>query len=89
MAALGIERAVLAGYDATGATSPSSSGSSTLRNVDGDASGIAPATDGSTYAAHFSGKHTHRVIPCAGHNLPQEAPQAFIDAVVEADGFSS
>jgi pimeloyl-ACP methyl ester carboxylesterase len=33
----------------------------------------------------FSGKRTHRIIKGAGHNLPQEAPQAFAEAVVEVD----
>lgn len=55
--------------------------------LDGGSDGVAPATDGTPYAAKFSGRHTHRVIPGVGHNLPQEAPQAFADAVVEVDGY--
>jgi hypothetical protein len=36
----------------------------------------------------FSGKYAHRIINGGvGHNLPQEAPQAFADAVVEVDGY--
>ena len=36
----------------------------------------------------FSGKYAHRIIKGGvGHNLPQEAPQAFADAVVQADGY--
>ena len=39
------------------------------------------------YAKKFSGKYVHRVIKGGiGHNLPQEAPQAFAEAVIEADG---
>ena len=55
--------------------------------LDGDSDGVAPATDGSAYAAKFSGKRTHRIIKRAGHNLPREAPQAFVHAVVEADSY--
>jgi pimeloyl-ACP methyl ester carboxylesterase len=51
--------------------------------LDGDADGVAPATDGSAYAAKFSDRRAHRVIPRAGHNLPQEEPEAFADAVME------
>ena len=37
-----------------------------------------------------SGKYTHRLIKGGiGHNLPQEAPQAFAEAVVDADGYAS
>jgi pimeloyl-ACP methyl ester carboxylesterase len=55
--------------------------------LDGDSDGVAPATDGASYAKKFSGKYTHRIIKGAGHNLPQEAPQAFADAIVEVDGY--
>ncbi len=57
--------------------------------LEGDANG-APHPEPGTYAAKFSGKYTHRTIPGGvGHNLPQEAPQAFTDAVIEVDGFAS
>jgi pimeloyl-ACP methyl ester carboxylesterase len=56
--------------------------------LEGDANG-APHPDASTYANKFSGKYAHRIIEGGvGHNLPQEAPQAFADAVVEVDGYS-
>ncbi|QEC80530.1 alpha/beta hydrolase [Mucilaginibacter ginsenosidivorax] len=55
--------------------------------LDGDSDGVAPATDGASYAKKFSGNHTHHIIKGAGHNLPQEAPQAFTDAIVEVDGY--
>ncbi|MBV8660000.1 MAG: alpha/beta hydrolase [Burkholderiales bacterium] len=50
--------------------------------IDGDANGVAPASDGSAYARKFTGRHEHRIALGAGHNLPQEAPQAFADAVI-------
>ncbi|QCX80838.1 haloalkane dehalogenase [Streptomyces sp. YIM 121038] len=52
--------------------------------LDGQADGAIPPTDGSGYAAHFSGPWNHHVVPAAGHNLPQERPGAFTDAVLEA-----
>lgn len=51
--------------------------------LDGQTDGVAPATDGKAQAARFSGPRQHRVVPGAGHNLPQEAPEAFADAVLE------
>jgi pimeloyl-ACP methyl ester carboxylesterase len=51
--------------------------------LDGEADGVAPATDGSASAARFTGRRVHRVIRRAGHNLPQEAPEAFVAAVME------
>jgi pimeloyl-ACP methyl ester carboxylesterase len=51
--------------------------------MEGDANG-APHPDASVYAKKFSGKYEHRVITGGvGHNLPQEAPQAFAEAVVD------
>ncbi len=55
--------------------------------LEGDANG-APHPEASAYAGKFSGKYTHRVIGGGvGHNLPQEAPQAFAQAVVDVDAF--
>jgi pimeloyl-ACP methyl ester carboxylesterase len=51
--------------------------------LDGAADGVAPATDGKTTAAKFTARRTHHVIPNAGHNLPQEEPEAFAAAVME------
>jgi len=57
--------------------------------LEGDANG-APHPDPATYATKFSGKYTHRTISGGvGHNLPQEAPMSFVDAVLEVDGFAS
>jgi pimeloyl-ACP methyl ester carboxylesterase len=49
--------------------------------LDGLADGNFPATDGSASAAHFTGPRLHLQVPGAGHNLPQEAPKDFADAV--------
>jgi pimeloyl-ACP methyl ester carboxylesterase len=55
--------------------------------LEGDANG-APHPDARAYAKKFSGKYAHRVITGGiGHNLPQEAPQAFAEAVLEVDGY--
>ena len=51
--------------------------------LDGDADGVVPAGDGRVGAAKFTGRRIHRVVPGAGHNLPQEAPEAFAAAVME------
>jgi len=56
--------------------------------LEGDANG-APHPEASSYAGKFSGKYAHRIIDGGvGHNLPQEAPQAFAEAIVEVDGWS-
>ncbi|TGU09836.1 alpha/beta hydrolase [bacterium M00.F.Ca.ET.163.01.1.1] len=53
--------------------------------MEGDANG-APHPDPGAYAKRFSGKYEHRLITGGiGHNLPQEAPQAFAQAVIDVD----
>ena len=55
--------------------------------LEGDANG-APHPDATVYARKFTGKYAHRVIEGGvGHNLPQEAPQAFADAIIEVDTY--
>ena len=55
--------------------------------LEGDANG-APHTEASVYAKKFSGRYAHRIIEGGvGHNLPQEAPQAFAQAVMDVDSF--
>jgi pimeloyl-ACP methyl ester carboxylesterase len=55
--------------------------------LEGDANG-APHPDPSAYAKKFSGRYEHRTINGGiGHNLPQEAPAAFAQAIVEVDGY--
>ena len=51
--------------------------------LDGEGDGVAAATDGKSSAAKFTGRRIHRVVPRAGHNLPQEEPDAFAAAVME------
>ncbi|HYS81910.1 MAG TPA: alpha/beta hydrolase [Anaeromyxobacteraceae bacterium] len=46
-----------------------------------------PAADGSAYRERFSGRYGHRILKGIGHNVPQEAPQAFADAVVAVDQY--
>jgi pimeloyl-ACP methyl ester carboxylesterase len=55
--------------------------------LEGDANG-APHPPPSAYAKKFAGKYEHRTIKGGvGHNLPQEAPQAFAKAVIDVDRF--
>ncbi len=57
--------------------------------LEGDANG-APHADSSAYVKKFSGKYAYRLITGGiGHNLPQEAPQAFAKAIVDVDGYAS
>jgi pimeloyl-ACP methyl ester carboxylesterase len=51
--------------------------------LDGDKDGVLPASDGSASAAKFTGRRIHRVVRGIGHNVPQEAPKVFADAVME------
>jgi pimeloyl-ACP methyl ester carboxylesterase len=51
--------------------------------LDGDADGVLPASDGRASAAKFAARRIDRVVPGAGHNVPQEAPEAFAAAVME------
>ncbi len=55
--------------------------------LEGDANG-APHPEPALYAKKFSGKYAHRlIIGGIGHNLPQEAPQAFAQAVIDVAGY--
>ena len=43
-----------------------------------------PKSDPNVYAKKFSGKYEHRPVTGGiGHNLPQEAPQAFAQAIID------
>jgi len=46
-----------------------------------------PVADGTAYRNKFSGKYSHLILDGIGHNVPQEAPQAFANAVIEVDGY--
>jgi pimeloyl-ACP methyl ester carboxylesterase len=50
--------------------------------LDGADDGVMPIGGTANHKQHFTGQHEHRVIPGAGHNLPQEAPAAFADAIL-------
>jgi pimeloyl-ACP methyl ester carboxylesterase len=55
--------------------------------MEGDANG-APHPQPAAYASKFTGKYEHRTVTGGiGHNLPQEAPQAFAQAVIDVDAF--
>jgi pimeloyl-ACP methyl ester carboxylesterase len=57
--------------------------------LEGDANG-APHPEASAYAGKFSGRYAHRVITGGvGHNLPQEAPLDFAQAIIDVDASSS
>ena len=57
--------------------------------MEGDANG-APHLEPSAYAKRFSGKYEHRLIKGGiGHNLPQEAPAAFAQAVLDVDSYGA
>jgi pimeloyl-ACP methyl ester carboxylesterase len=58
--------------------------------LEGDANGAPHANDDTGYRKKFSGKYAFRIIKGGiGHNLPQEAPQAFAQAVIDVDGFAA
>ena len=54
--------------------------------LEGDANG-APHPEPASYAAKFTGRYAHRLIKGAGHNLPHEAAEAFVAAVLEVAGW--
>jgi pimeloyl-ACP methyl ester carboxylesterase len=54
--------------------------------MEGDSNGAAHAPS-TAYRDKFSGKYDYRLIGGVGHNIPQEAPQAFAQAVIDVDGF--
>ena len=54
--------------------------------MEGDDNGAAHPPPAS-YANKFTGKYSHRNLKGIGHNLPQEAPQAFAQAVIDVDGY--
>jgi pimeloyl-ACP methyl ester carboxylesterase len=56
--------------------------------LEGDSNG-APHSEPSSYAGKFAGKYESRIIKGGiGHNLPQEAPRAFAQAILDVDRFS-
>lgn len=49
----------------------------------GGDNGVIPVATSERHERYFAGKYAHRIIPGVGHNLPQEAPTEFADAVLE------
>ena len=52
-------------------------------SLHGDADGVSPVESSEAHKRHFTGPYERRVVPHAGHNLPQEDPKAFAAAVIE------
>jgi pimeloyl-ACP methyl ester carboxylesterase len=50
---------------------------------DGADDGVRDPSPASAHARFFSGPRSHRIVPGVGHNMPQEAPRVFADAVLE------
>ena len=50
--------------------------------LQGDADGVQPTDAFEKLDANFTGSHQRRRLPKIGHNLPQEAPRAFADAIL-------
>ncbi|MDM0070276.1 alpha/beta hydrolase [Variovorax sp. J31P207] len=50
---------------------------------DGADDGVRPVSDASAHAHRFTGPRSHRIVPGVGHNMPQEVPRVFADAVLE------
>jgi pimeloyl-ACP methyl ester carboxylesterase len=61
--------------------------------LEGDADGVSPLSAGHANSQagskRFIGRHENRVVPNAGHNLPQEAPEAFAQAVLDINDWAS
>jgi pimeloyl-ACP methyl ester carboxylesterase len=57
--------------------------------LDGGAHGVVPGSDGGRWASLFTGQWEHRVVPGAGHNIPQENPHAFAEAVQTVGGWGA
>jgi pimeloyl-ACP methyl ester carboxylesterase len=56
--------------------------------LDGDADGVTPLHRSQADLRRFTGRHESRVVPNAGHNLPQEAPEAFAAAVLDINAWA-
>ena len=46
-----------------------------------------PNADGAAYRSKFSGKYSHRILTGIGHNVAQEAPREFVQAVIDVDNY--
>ncbi len=50
---------------------------------DGEDDGVRPPSGASAHGHRFTGPRSHRIVPGVGHNMPQEVPRVFADAVLE------
>ncbi len=50
---------------------------------DGADDGVRPPAPATQHGHRFTGARSHRLVPGVGHNMPQEVPQVFADAVME------
>ncbi len=57
--------------------------------LEGDADGVRPLGGSHLDLKRFTGRHENRVVPNAGHNLPQEAPEAFAGAVLDINAWAN
>ena len=57
--------------------------------LDGADDGVMGIGETAGDARHFTGRHEHHIVPGAGHNLPQEAPAAFADAILAVAGWGA
>jgi pimeloyl-ACP methyl ester carboxylesterase len=56
--------------------------------LEGDTDGVSPPGGRQANATRFTAHHENRIVPNAGHNLPQEAPEAFADAIIDIDALT-
>jgi pimeloyl-ACP methyl ester carboxylesterase len=49
----------------------------------GEADGVGPVAGSEAHAKHFTNSYERRVIPIAGHFLPNEAPEAIVQAITD------
>jgi pimeloyl-ACP methyl ester carboxylesterase len=54
--------------------------------LQGQSDGVTPADSSAQHARHFTGTYERLVLPRVGHNVPQEAPEAFADAILKVSG---
>ena len=54
---------------------------------DGADDGVRPPAPAAAHAHRFTGPRSHRLVPGVGHNMPQEVPEVFAEAVLELVAF--
>ncbi|MDR5763307.1 alpha/beta hydrolase [Caballeronia sp. LZ035] len=57
--------------------------------LEGETDGVSPPGGRLTNATRFTGRHENRVVANAGHNLPQEAPDAFAEAILDIHAWTA